>query len=447
MHKLQSVKSIINKLMIFLGILLWIIIFFFVIHVYQVNEYNSTERSIDGNTATTEVICDIHPRGLLTDSWEKNDAFPDTIIKAKIYEMTIINSSSNLLEDWSLRININDSCYINNAWNGTVEIHQFSDGKEKEQTLDLRNYNADDIVLDYFMAGQDLLIPLNKGDYIIYHPIKGETGEDPIKSSREFSGEVNSGIIFYSLSGDVDLSSYLMTYYLHKNIFSGVDGLIYLILLPGWFALTFVCGIISGIIVRSEEKLYLQEQQLKDCISLIGKLADAKDTYCEGHSARTAKVAQMIAENMGMDRVDARKVYMAGMVHNVGNHYLPEGLINKTTKLTSDEMDIVKKHTFKGAELVEHFEAMPYAFDAALYHHERVDGSGYPTNKKGDEIPLVAKIIAVADTYDAMSHDRAYRDKYSKEEIREMFIKNSGVLYDSLVVGAFLEILDEIEEL
>ena len=125
MGSLQNIIILIKKTFIFLGVAFAIIIISFVFHVIEVNKFNQLERYYTADTVSMDVTADIHPRGMLTDSWEKDDAFDDMVINGKIYEAVITNNSKCLLSDWQLRINIKESCWINNAWNGSVEIHHF----------------------------------------------------------------------------------------------------------------------------------------------------------------------------------------------------------------------------------------------------------------------------------------------------------------------------------
>jgi HD-GYP domain-containing protein (c-di-GMP phosphodiesterase class II) len=136
-------------------------------------------------------------------------------------------------------------------------------------------------------------------------------------------------------------------------------------------------------------------------------------------------------------------VYNAALLHNVGNVFVDEQILRKTTKLTSTEFAEVKKHTTHGAEMLKEIESIPMAFEAALFHHERYDGKGYPNGKKEDEIPLIARIVAVADAYDAMNNDRPYRNKLMREQIREELINNRGQQFDPEIVTAFLDIMGE----
>ncbi len=447
MNKLLTIKSFINKLLLVLVVVFIVIVTAFVVHVFQVNRYNAEEKMITGYSASTEVTADMHPRGLLTDSWEKNDAFPNKIINAKIYEATIINNSQSLLTKWRMKINIKESCYINNAWNGNVEIHQNNNGEEIVQTLNLRNYNIDDIKLSYYMAGQDLLIPLENGDYIVYYPDdSNNSSEMPLKSSRDFSGETNIGVIMYSLSGDVDLTDYEVYYYLKKSFFSGAVGVFFAIMLPFWSFLLVLCWIISTIVLKFEGRIYLQGKMIDEVFELCATVADSKDYYHKDHSMRVAKYSRMIAEHMGMDKSDCDTVYYACLLHNVGNYAVPDRILGKSNELSEEEHKIVQNHTVKGAQLLEGIESVPYVAEAAKFHHERYDGTGYPMGKKGDEIPLIARIIAVADAYDEMTIDRDYRKKLDKEEIVQEFIKNKGTQFDPIIVNEFLEILDGLED-
>lgn len=447
MSKLQKTRKLIKRLFIILGISFAVIIISFVFHVIQVNKFNSQERYYTPDTVSMDVIADIHPRGMLTDSWEKNDAFDNMVINGKIYEATIVNNSKCLLTDWQLKVYVRESCWINNAWNGTMEIHQFKNGVENIQTLDLRDYNASDITLDYYLAGQDLLIPLNSGDYFIYHPKTGsDSGEVPIKSTSELSGQSNIGFILYSLSGDNDLSDYVMTYHLTKSYFAGTAGMIFVVLIPAWILLIIVSAIIGWIILGFESTVNYQTQIIDDMFTICSNLADEKDYYHKEHSNRVAKYSKKIAEAMGMDKHDCNVVYYGALLHNIGNYAVPERVLGKSTKLTKDDEKIVQIHTIKGAKLLENVKMIQLAPAAALYHHERFDGKGYPMGKKGEDIPLIARIIAVADAYDDISQDREYRKKYNLEEMKLFFKDNSGTWFDPLIIDVFLKIIDTIEE-
>ena len=230
MSRLLVIRNIINRFLIGITAVFVLILILFVSHVIRINRDNERDRAVTDESTVTEVTADIHKRGLATDAWEKNDAFENTILKARIYEVTVTNNSKSLMTDWKLRINIKDDCYINNAWCGKVEIHQVGGKGEKKQTLDLRNYDASEITLDHMIAGQDLLIPLKRGDYLVYYPDGSPlAGEMPINSTDEFSGQVNVGLIMYALTDEIDMSDYEFDYHIHRSYFSGTAGRAYIV--------------------------------------------------------------------------------------------------------------------------------------------------------------------------------------------------------------------------
>ncbi len=445
MNKVDSLKKVIKDLTyVALGVASLVVVVF-IIHVINVGKYNAEWRVVTPDSTATQVMVDIHPRGGVTDSWVKNNSGLGVNLNAKIYEMVINNNTHTYVEDWVLRINIIDDCYLNNGWCGAFEIHQFGkSGAEVSQTIDLRNFKYSDITIDYRQAGQDLLIPLSSGDYIIYHPdTSGVSGEVPIKGTPELSGSVVCGIIMYSVSGDVDFTDYELSYRLHKSVWEGAQGKIFMAAFAFIALSLIILGTIFLVSVRFEEKIANQNKVMTDVFKVCCALADSRDYYSKEHSARVAQYSKMIANKMGMDKSDCDIVYNAALLHNMGNAFVNEQILRKKGKLTREEYAEVKRHTERGAEILKDVENIPLAKEAALYHHERFDGTGYPFGKKEDEIPLIARIIAVADAYDAMSNDRPYRTKLIREQIREEFIKNRGTQFDPAIVAAFLDVMGE----
>ena len=418
----------------------------FIIHAIDVRNYNSEWRTITQGSTSTQVLVDIHPRGGVTDSWVKTDTGElGTNLNGKIYELLVTNNAQTNVDDWNLRININSNCFLNNGWCGTFEIHQFGDnGVELSQTVDLRNFEYDDLMIDCFQAGQDLLIPLTAGDYLVYHPDPSESsGELPIKGAADYSGTCSCGIILYNKTGDIGLNDYLLSYRLHMTVWEGVKGKFFAFS----FTLLFLCFLILGTVffisIHFEEKLHKKSKLLADVLDVCSSVADARDYYSKGHSVRVAEYSRMIAEKMGMDKNDCEMVYYAALLHNIGNAFVSEQILRKNGKLNREEFAEVKNHTKRGAELLKDLESIPLAAEAAMFHHERYDGNGYPNGIKENEIPLVARIVAVADAYDAMNNDRPYRNKLVRDRIREEFIANRGLQFDPEIVTAFLDIMGE----
>ena len=446
MNRDRSHKKLISVFTyIAIGVSVFIAVLF-IIHIINVQKYNAEVRKVTPGTSATQVLVDIHPRGGASDSWEKTDTGMDSSLNARIYELVVTNNAHTDVEEWSIRFNISEECYLNNGWCGTFELHQTDEinGAERSQTIDLRNFDYSDLNINFFHAGQDLLIPLNRGDHFIYHPdASGESGEVPIKSSDALSGAAVIGIIMYSKSGNVDLNDYELSYRLHRSVWDGNMGAFFIAAFC-LLALSFlILALIYFITVRFEDKIKNQGKLLKDLFDLSALVADSGDYYSKGHSDRVAEYSRMIAEKMGMDKSDCELVYNAARVHNIGNIYVSDQILRKNGRLTREEFAEVKKHTVRGAELLKDISSIPNAAEAALNHHENYDGSGYPNGKKEDEIPLVARIIAVADAYDAMNNDRPYRKKLMHDQIREELIKNRGTRYDPEIVTAFLDIMGE----
>ena len=446
MNKLKAVKGVIKKLLVILFIILGVLLISFVIHIHEINLENSMLREIDQESTATDVMIDIHPRGQVTDKWEKDNAFPNKIIYARIYEATVNNNSDGLMLDWSIRLNITEDCFLNNAWCGTVEVHQLINGTENVQTIDLRNYDEKDIELVHYVAGQDLLIPLSSGDYIVYHSDgTGVSGESPLGNSKNSSGQANVGLIMYSESGDVDFSDFKLDYYIKKSYLSGDDGFAFTVLFAAWLLLFMISLVVSALVLHFEGRLYSRNRLVEESFRLCAAIADMKDPYIKDHSRRTAKYAKMIAEQMGMAKDDCENVYYVAMLHDIGNYFVAEQILRKSGSLSKEEFEAIKNHTRKGAEMLEDMESLPHVVEGALYHHERYDGNGYPTGIKGDEIPLIARIISVADAFDAMNSDRAYRNRLQSESIKRELRDNSGSQFDPVIVGVFMEIIDKIQ--
>ena len=157
---------------------------------------------------------------------------------------------------------------------------------------------------------------------------------------------------------------------------------------------------------------------------------DAKEEYTKGHSVRVANYARQIAELAGLSKKEQREIYYAGLFHDIGKIGVPDEIINKKGKLTQAEYEIMKQHPVIGRRILSGITRMPYLGIGANFHHERFDGTGYPEGLKGENIPEIGRILAVADAYDAMSSMRSYRNAIPQQKIREEFIRHSGTQFD-----------------
>ena len=169
---------------------------------------------------------------------------------------------------------------------------------------------------------------------------------------------------------------------------------------------------------------------------------DAKDTYSRGHSIRVAEYSEKIARAVGKSEEESRMIYYAALLHDVGKIGIPISIINKNGKLTKEEYETVKQHPVLGNQILSSIKDYPYLRLGAHFHHERYDGKGYPEGLKGEDIPEIARIISVADAYDAMSSNRSYRRAIPQQLVREEIIKGSGTQFDPEFAKAMQHLID-----
>ncbi len=187
------------------------------------------------------------------------------------------------------------------------------------------------------------------------------------------------------------------------------------------------------------EKMALSFKMLE---TLAGTI-DAKDKYTNGHSMRVATYATMLAENMGWSKESIATLRYESLLHDIGKIGVPDEILNKPSKLSDVEFDLIKSHTVVGADILKNMVAVPNATEVAKYHHERFDGRGYPSGISEYEIPENARIVCIADAFDAMNSDRIYRKALSREVIREELVKGRGSQFDPNMLDVFLKLFDD----
>ncbi|MBZ4650679.1 HD-GYP domain-containing protein [Thermosipho sp. (in: thermotogales)] len=207
--------------------------------------------------------------------------------------------------------------------------------------------------------------------------------------------------------------------------------------------------ILTGLISSSEIIKNLIKKngkfQIDLMLSMI-KILEYYDRYTQGHSMRVAEFSKKIAEKMKLSHKEISDAYWTGLVHDIGKIAIPTGILNKEGKLTNEEFAIIKKHPVYGYEFLSTSETLKDIATYVFHHHERWDGNGYPTGLKGEMIPIISRIIAVADSWDAMISKRAYRNALPKDYALQEIINNSGKQFDPRVVKAFLEVIEEEED-
>lgn len=198
-----------------------------------------------------------------------------------------------------------------------------------------------------------------------------------------------------------------------------------------------------------EQTVELREQQRKineaywQIVTVLSEAVDAKDRYTSGHSKRVAEYSKLIAERMGKSENEQEMIYRAGLLHDVGKIRIPIDIINKPGKLTDEEYDLIKLHSVTGYHILRNISEQNDMAVAAKYHHERYDGKGYPNGLAGDNIPEMSRILAVADSYDAMTSNRSYRKGLPQSVVRSEIEKGKGTQFDADIADIMLQMIDE----
>lgn len=183
----------------------------------------------------------------------------------------------------------------------------------------------------------------------------------------------------------------------------------------------------------------------REIIEAFAKVVDLKDSYTQGHSFRVAKYTDMLARELGCDEETVEKYHNIALMHDIGKVGIPDSVLNKPGKLTDEEFGLIKSHAMRGYEVLENISLMPEIAIGARAHHERPDGKGYPLGLHGEELPMVAQIIAVADCFDAMYSNRPYRTRMNFERVVSIIKEVSGTQLSSDVVEAFLRLVEKGE--
>lgn len=194
---------------------------------------------------------------------------------------------------------------------------------------------------------------------------------------------------------------------------------------------------------KAEERRKKVERLSEQIIDALTEAIDAKDSYTRGHSRRVAEYAKTIAARAGKDKKTQENIRYMGMLHDIGKIGIPDSIITKSSSLSDKEFFVTRKHPEIGAEILSTISEMPGLAVGARYHHERYDGTGYPDGLAGDAIPEEARIIAVADAYDAMASKRSYRDVLPQKVVYEEIQKGRGTQFDPVFADIMLAMMEE----
>ena len=226
------------------------------------------------------------------------------------------------------------------------------------------------------------------------------------------------------------------------------------VFLGGGLLFVLICTIIQTIKnlrdlenKRHQEQMESRRKQTEamslQMIQTLSTTIEAKDEYTKGHSYRVAEYSALIARELGWSEREVENLRNAAHLHDIGKIGVPDTILNKPTKLLDAEYEIIKKHPTIGADILKNISLIDHVEEVARFHHERFDGNGYPEGLKGEDIPVHARIVAVADSYDAMSSKRIYRNALSEDVIRDEIQKNKGRQFDPFIADLFLKLMDE----
>ncbi|MCR5213032.1 MAG: response regulator [Eubacterium sp.] len=195
--------------------------------------------------------------------------------------------------------------------------------------------------------------------------------------------------------------------------------------------------------IEVEKKTKENEQMFLNVVSSLAGAIDAKDSYTNGHSSRVADYSKEIARRYGYNMKEQSDIYIMGLLHDVGKIGVPDAVITKPGELTKEEFEQIKRHPVIGSQILRNIKEMPKLSVGARWHHERYDGGGYPDGLVGEEIPEEARIIAVADAYDAMTSHRSYRKVMSQQMVRDELVNGMGTQFDPRFAEIMIKMIDE----
>lgn len=382
-----------------------------------------------------------------SNTWTKifesdSNRYVEKTYRAFTYDFSVSNNTGDSVSDFKIKVMFDKEAYLMSAWNGSLEIHQSMTGGEYVATIpDLREFKKEDYSFDTYTIDGETLIKMKQGDYLIYIPCANVSAlEVPIEA---YEGTV-PGIIMYIADGeDLTGSDVELQYTFHRLIISDRWFWISMTALLAWFvALTIY--VITSLQIRKYKLRHERDNEIiMESIETFTGFIDAKDPYTNGHSNRVAEYTKRIASEMGYSGEELDRIYYIALLHDCGKIGVPDNILGKPAKLTEDEFEVIKSHTVCGGEILSSFKSLKDVGEGALYHHERYDGNGYPEGRAGEDIPLIARMICVADSYDAMNSDRVYRKRLSKEKIIEEITECKGKQFDPKIADIALRLIKE----
>lgn len=207
----------------------------------------------------------------------------------------------------------------------------------------------------------------------------------------------------------------------------------------------------AGVLLASHahnSSLFQQKEEvLVGMILTLVRTLEARDSYTQGHSDRVASISRVLCEELGGTEEDSQRIHLTGLLHDIGKVGIPDVILNKPGRLTDEDFERIKLHPTIGVRILSGIRSLSHVLPGVQHHHERIDGEGYPAGLKGEAIPRDARILAVADGFDAMTSDRPYRRGMPYEKAASILREGAGTQWDSEVVQAFFDVEDEIRRI
>jgi len=392
---------------------------------------------------------DVHVfAGPRSSTWSKafdfnNEGITEHNYQAYTYDFTVSNNTGDEVDEFQFKLTFGEDLYLLSAWNGALEIHQnVLSGNEIVATVpDLRDYDPTKYPFEMFVADGESLIHVKKGDYLIYYP---NTSMNALEMPLEPYEATVPGLIMYGKIGEeiddltVELDYSYNRMLTREPLFWVAVGML------GIWIFALVNYIITSIHIKKYNDRHERDKEIiNESIETFTGFIDAKDPYTNGHSKRVAKYTRRIAREFGYDGEELDRIYFVALLHDCGKIGVPDQILGKPGKLTDEEFEIIKSHTVRGGEILSSFKSLENAGEGALYHHERYDGKGYPEGKAGEEIPFIARMICVADSYDAMNTNRVYRNRRTKEFILQEIETHKGKQFDPKIADVAIRLIKE----
>lgn len=328
--------------------------------------------------------------------WEPLDPDnPDVMSHGMCYDGVISNNSDGDIDDWSVTFELPKDGFVSELWNASWTV----EGSTVTVTALSHNTVIERQTKETF-------------GFILYTP----------QPAKEFT------MFEFSASKIRIITDEVLYWVLLLAIFTTVVVM-----------LTNIAAYIRYRRIRNRYRMWreLTEQSMRT----IAKTIDAKDKYTSGHSYRVAVISRLLAHKAGLSQAEQENIYYIGLLHDIGKIGVPDSTLNKSGSLTESEWTDIKRHPSIGGDILKDITSIPDIEHGARYHHERWDGTGYNEGKKGTDIPLSARIICIADAYDAMSTKRCYRPKFEDDYIIAELERCAGTQFDPSLVPHMIELI------